>query len=76
MAYSLMLIDIEDYEFIPSDDVHVTLNSNFAERTGLRKCRINTLNPKLKGIGALVIMLPDDDNDYSMGLMDGTVREA
>lgn len=79
LAHEITLIDKDGYEFMPFNDDYLMLISNFAAKTSLRAfafSKANRLNPKLKMIGANAIMLPDEDNEYSIGLKNGTVHEA
>lgn len=73
----LILVDQDGFKFHVSDDTHLRLSSEFAERTKMDRFFAKELIPKTKAIGAIPFQLPDDDDAiYSISLKEGSVREA
>lgn len=71
---SIIITDQDDFEFTEFTDVHLTFNSNFAEKSGLRNF---LLRPKIKYTGALAFMLPKDEEiEYYLSVLDGDIQEV
>jgi hypothetical protein len=77
IIFSMSLIDKDGFSFGAHRDYHMCAVSEFGKKTGLRSFYGEILMPKIKVIGALTFILPDDEEaEYSLSMDDGTVTEA
>ncbi len=73
----VLLIDQDEFEFSVIQDSHLCYNSNFGTEVGLNRFYGKDLIPKIKAVGAISFLLPDDDDaQYSLSIENGIVREA
>lgn len=73
----LVLVDQDGFKFHVSNDGHLRLISNFAKRTKMDRFFAEALIPKIKAVGAIPFVLPDDDEAvYSISLKEGNIREV
>ena len=74
----LILIDQDGFNFPIFEDHHLHSNSEFSNKTKLKRFWNDDLLPKIKAVGSLTFQLPDDDDAiYSLGIKEGgTVQEV
>jgi len=74
---SLLLVDQDGFEFKVTRDTHLWLRSDFSKKSGLCRFFIDELIPKIKAVGTISFLLPDDDEVvYSLSMQNGMVQEA
>jgi hypothetical protein len=77
LTENILLIDQDGFQFHVYTESSLILFSNYANKTGLSRFYGTPLVPKTKAIGAIAFFLPDDDEaEYSLAMVGGTVHEA
>ncbi len=72
----LVLVDDDGYEFPTTDDWHLNLISDYANKTGLRRFFGTDLPPKIKRKGAVAFELPDTFDELYLSVRNGATVEA
>lgn len=72
----ILLIDDDGFQFQEITDHHLCFWSDYAKKTGLDKFYGQDLLPKMKVIGAISFLLPDDEAAYSLAMKNGKLEEA
>lgn len=77
MNGQLFLINQNGIKFQVYRDIHLGYNSEFSKKKRLRRFCGETLNPKIKAIGAILFQLPDDiEAEYSISIRRGSIKEV
>jgi hypothetical protein len=73
----IQITDEENYEFNFVSDDHLRCFSTYAETSGLKKLFGTYYMPKIKYTGALIYLLPKEDNaKYFLTVPGGNIREV
>jgi hypothetical protein len=74
----LILVDQDGFKFYAFQDSHLTVWSDFAEKSKMNRFYVlSKLSPKIKAVGAITFLLPDDDEAvYSISIRGGSVKEV
>jgi len=72
----LILVDEDKFEFPTLNDDHLSLESDYAESSGLRKFYSANLSPKVRKRGAFAFELPDHFDELYISIRDGNLMEA
>jgi hypothetical protein len=73
---NIILVDRDDFEFETIADRHLTGDSKYAKRTGLNVFSQGGLVPKICMKGALLFLLPDDNEaEYFLSVEGGKIQE-
>lgn len=72
LKYALSLLDEDGYEFehFPNSDLR-----NVKAR-GINRFSGKSLSPKIKAVGAIPFVLPDEENKYYLVIKEGQILEA
>lgn len=73
----IVIIDQDDFQFNYVREDHLCFDSDFSQKNGFRRLFGQDLFPKIKAVGALTFLLPNDDEaQYYLSMENGTVCEA
>ena len=73
----LIIVDQDGFQFPFFDDYYLSCDSEFAKKSGLYRFYAGEMIPKVKAIGAIPFLSPDDDEaEYSISIKKGSIREA
>ncbi len=72
----LEMVDQDGFKFPKFYDGHLCISSNFAKKSGLYRLVGDSLLPKIKAIGAIPFLLPDDEAVYSISISGGSIKEV
>jgi hypothetical protein len=77
VSRAIILVDQDEFSFDVVEDAHLSLYSGYAETSGLKRLYAGELMPKMKLVGAITFLLPDDDEaEYSLTIKKGNIEEA
>ncbi len=75
--HQLILIDQDGFKFRFFDDDHLGCFSSFAAKSNMKRLYSKELIPKVKAVGAISFLLPNDDEAiYSISIRDGSIKEV
>ena len=73
----ILLVDQDGFQFNYVREDHLCFYSDFSQKNGFRRLHGQDLFPKIKAVGALTFLLPDDDEaQYYLSMESGAVCEA
>lgn len=73
----LILVDQEGFRFYTFQDSHLCCFSDFAKKSKTDRFYGTELLPKIKAVGAMPFLLPDDDEAvYSISIRNGSIKEV
>ena len=78
---SLILVDQDDFEFIPTSDYHLTFSAYGMSQglnllNGYSGSDCGIFRPKISVRGSLAFLLPDEDDAlYSLSVRNGSIKE-
>lgn len=74
---SILIVDQDNYKFSEFDDFHLTRNSKYADKVGLKSFAGLSFRPKIKYTGAIAFFLPKDEEiEYYISVLDGDIQEV
>jgi len=72
----LTLTDEEGFQFEPFSNSDLDRNKNSGLHRFSDWSDSAPLSPKIKAIGSIAFVLPDEENNYYLGIKDGQIRES
>lgn len=79
----IILVDQDGFSFNLFEDSHLESNSEFSKTSGMARFCYQELIPKIKAVGAIAFLLPDDDDaEYSISIknvkygLNGNIQEV
>jgi len=75
ITHKLCLVDEDDYEFMIVRESHLTLSSDFAEKSELKNFYAAMLPPKIRRSGAILFELPEFFEHLSIKVSGGSINE-
>ena len=73
----LILVDQDGFKFYTFQDFHLCCGSKFAVKSKTKRFDGEYLFPKIKAVGAMPFLLPDDDDAiYSISMRRGSIKEV
>lgn len=73
----LILVDQDGFRFYTFRDSHLCCYSDFAKKSKTTRFYGTELLPKIKAVGAMPFLLPDDDDAiYSISIIGGSIKEV
>ena len=77
ISSNIILVDQDDFEFETITDWHLTGDSEYAKWTGLNAFSQGDLVPKIRMKGALLFLLPDDNEaEYFLSVQGGKIQKS
>lgn len=76
IASTILLVDDDDFAFDCFTDSHLLCSSEYGKNSGIQSVYLNKLKPKIKAKGAIPYILPDQNSEYYLSILDGTIKEA
>lgn len=73
----LIIVDQDGFNFYTFHDSHLCCSSDFAKTSKTYRFYAEYLIPKIKAVGAMPFLLPDDDEAvYSISIRGGSVKKV
>ena len=72
----LRLVDADECRYDIVEDAYICQNSEFAEKTRLKRFYYSEFKPKMKATGAVLFLVPDEETIYSIGIESGRIKEV
>lgn len=69
------LVDEEGFQFNVDMNAYLSQYSPYGKKVGLSRFYEGDLKPKIEAKGAISFLLPDQDTEYSIINLDGTIKE-
>lgn len=71
---NLRIVDSDDFCFELVEDRELCSDSEFATKAKLKRFYYGKLTPKLKATGSLLFLLPNEDTNYFISLVSGSLK--